>query len=1007
MELEIDAGSGRGEYAVHVVRAPAGGHASGTFTLDVDGILERLPQLEATVLASAVAARRTMPVAEMAVREVGQQLFQALFTREVYGTYRASLGAAQHAGQQLRVVLRLSAPELATMPWETLFDPETETYLCQTEPLLRHIPAPDYNLNPLDVEPPLRILGIVASPRDLPSLDVAAEKEHLARALAGPVSEGRVELVWAKTGTWDDVQSLLLAGPWHVVHFVGHGDYDSRTDEGRIALVGPDGRAAMVRAVRLMALLSVAAPRPRLVVLNSCSSGEMGPSDLFSGTASALVRSGIGAVAAMQFAISDYAAIAFAHGFYAAIANGRTVDEAARVGRISVMASPDGTLEWVTPALYVRGGTTQLFTLKGPRRTPVAVEGTARVGSGSSVESGASVESSTATNTSGGQAAAPANAGSTATNTSGGQAAAPANPGSTASPPDPVKDPRLPTQTAPWASPQVPGSPGQGTQPGANSPQASTGQGYAGQASVGQANDRQADAYRVPQPRAAQEPAMKRAQLRALYVQASAELRARRLEQAVELFEDLLTLEPGYRDAATLRDNARQRLELERTYREALEAEEAEDWLAAADGFAAVQDHPAFPDAASRRQDCERRQRMSDLQGELRYHSSLGSWEAVLDVSAELATVDPLAADPDGLATAAREELEKARPTEPSNVEVAGTGMDAVSGERKPEGSYTAADPPVRPARKMAAFTAPSTDQGQPRRPLKGPGRTTAPSATGPAPSATAGEAGAAPSAPTPATSATAGKASAPPATKDLTPSTSRAEAPAAIPPSNAGVSRGEPSITAAPTLSPSASVSGDGLTTPRWTPLLWGGVALVMAGGLGACFAVYFLWLDDNYWYESGGDGSLRVVYGLVAPLGYVLLALAGLPDRTAAGRVAMVGVVVSGAVFGLSGLNETVDATAVVASFVHAGLGAWAGILALRSRTSTPFGWLLMWPTVTVPLVWVQDKGVFLESWYRTHAYFVLIQLVVVCAAGVGLVVAARRLAAAEKGQQHEQVG
>ncbi|MDR6438448.1 hypothetical protein J2790_003609 [Paenarthrobacter nicotinovorans] len=1004
MELEIDAGSGRGEYAVHVVRAPAGGHASGTFTLDVDGILERLPQLEATVLASAVAARRTMPVAEMAVREVGQQLFQALFTREVYGTYRASLGAAQHAGQQLRVVLRLSAPELATMPWETLFDPETETYLCQTEPLLRHIPAPDYNLNPLDVEPALRILGIVASPRDLPSLDVAAEKEHLARALAGPVAEGRVELVWAKTGTWDDVQSLLLAGPWHVVHFVGHGDYDSRTDEGRIALVGPDGRAAMVRAVRLMALLSVAAPRPRLVVLNSCSSGEMGQSDLFSGTASALVRSGIGAVAAMQFAISDYAAIAFAHGFYAAIANGRTVDEAARVGRISVMASPDGTLEWVTPALYVRGGTTQLFTLKGTPRTPVAVEGTARVGSGASVESSTATSTpggqaaaptdagstaastpggqaaapadagSTATNTSGGQAAVPTNTGSTATSTPGGQAAVPTDKGSTASSPDPVQDPRLPTQTAQLTTPQVPGTPGQGTQPGANSPQANAGQ---------------ANANRVAQPRAAQEQAMKRAQLRALYVQASAELRARRLEQAVELFEDLLTLEPGYLDATTLRDNARQRLELERTYREALEAEETEDWLAAADGFAAVQDHPAFPDAASRRQDCERRQRISDLQGELRYHSSLGSWQAVLDVSAELATVDPLAADPDGLATAAREELEKTRPTDPSNVAVAGTGMDAVSGERKPEGSYTAADPPVRPARKMAAFTPPSTDQGQPRRPLKDPGRTTAPAA------------------PTPATSTTAGKAGAPPATMHSATSTTAAEAPAAIPPSNAGVSRGEPSTTGAPTPGPSAGVPGDGLTTPRWMPLLWGGVALVVAGGLGACFAVYFLWLDDNYWYESGGDGSLRVVYGLVAPLGYVLLAVAGLPDRTAAGRVAMVGVVVSGAVFGLSGLNETVDATAVVASFVHAGLGAWAGLLALRSGTSKPFGWLLMWPTVTVPLVWVQDKGVFLESWYRTHAYFVLIQLVVVCAAGVGLVVAARRLAAAEKGQEHEQVG
>lgn len=874
IELEIDAGSARGEYTVRVVRAPAGGHASGMFTLDVEGILGRLPQLEATVLASAVAARRTMPVAEMAVREVGQQLFQALFTREVYGTYRASLGAAQHAGQQLRVVLRLSAPELATMPWETLFDPETETYLCQTEPLLRHVPAPDYNLNPLDVAPPLRILGIVASPRDLPSLDVTAEKDHLSRALAGPVSEGRVELVWAKSGTWDDVQSMLLAGPWHVVHFVGHGDYDSRTDEGRIALVGPDGRAAMVRAVRLMALLSVAAPRPRLVVLNSCSSGEMGQSDLFSGTASALVRSGIGAVAAMQFAISDSAAIAFAHGFYAAIANGRTVDEAARVGRISVMASPDGTLEWVTPALYVRGGTTQLFTLTGTPRAP------------------ASVESSTAARAPGGQAAEPAHA------------SAPA------SPPGTGQDQSTPAEAAP-----VP----------ATEPQANAGQ------------------------------AMKRAQLRALYVQASAELRARRLEQAVELFEDLLTLEPGYRDATALRDSARHRLELDRTYREALKAEEAEDWLAAADGFAAVQEDPGFPDAAARRQDCERRQRISDLQGELRYHSSLGSWEAVLDVSAELATVDPNAADPDRLATAARAEIEKAKPKEPPPAEAA--EVPPTPGDQRPHGSYTAADLPERPARTKDPTRA-------------NPGPYTAP-----------------------------GPGSQPRSVLNPAPSVTKAEAPAGVPPSTAGLRGSAPGVP--------APVSVGGFAQPLRTPLLWGGVALIVAGGLGACFAVYFLWLDDNYWYESGGDGSLRIVYGLVAPLGYLLLAGAGLPARTTMARVVMTGVVVSGALFGLSGLTETVDPTAVVAGFVHAGFGLWAGILALRSRTSEPYGWLLLWPTVTVPLVWVQDKGVFLESWYRTHAYFVLIQLLVVCAAGIGFVVAARRLRASEKGQEHEQVG
>jgi CHAT domain len=461
IELEISSGSVLGEYVVRVLRAPVGGHAAGTFDLDVDAILNRLGNLEATVLASAAFARRQTPLAERPVREVGQQLFQALFSREVYGTYRASLGAAQQSGRQLRLVLRLGAPQLAALPWEMLFDPETESYLCQTEPLLRHVPAPDYHTNPLAVVPPLRILGVVASPRGLPALDVEAEKEHLARALAGPAAAGRIELVWAQNATWGEVHEQLLAGPWHVLHFIGHGDYDTVTDEGQITLLRADGRADSIEASRFVDLLSTARPVPRLVVLNSCYSGRSGDQDLFAGTAAALVRGGINAVAAMQFTVSDVGAVAFAHGFYAALANGRSIDEAARNGRISMRGASGGTLEWVTPVLYVRGGSTELFTLTGlPAPHPVA-------------------------------AAQP--------------------PAQTPEPDQEMADTRV-----------------------------------------------------------------RDAQLRALYVQASAELRTKHYGPAIELFNDLLTLEPGYRDAGTLRETARDRFIAAQTYLRAREAEDAQ-----------------------------------------------------------------------------------------------------------------------------------------------------------------------------------------------------------------------------------------------------------------------------------------------------------------------------------------------------------------------------------------------------------------------------------------------
>lgn len=371
IELEIGPGSEPGSYEVRVISAAAGGSSSGTLVLDVADMLSRRDLLEAVVLASAV-PRRAVSAAEQPVREVGRQLFQALFAGPVYGMYRASLGAAQQRGKRLRVVLRLTAPELAALPWETLFDPETETYLCRQEPLVRHVPAP-YTADPLEVRPPLRILGLVASPRDLPPLDVEAEKSHLAEALATPIADGLVEVVWVPTATWAGVQTRLLAGEWHVLHFVGHGGYDTRTDEGLLALVGEDGQADLIEAGRLADLLGEAQPAPRLVMLNSCSSGQTGAKDVFSGTAATLVRSGISAVAAMQFAVSDTAAIAFARGFYTAIAHGRSVDEAARSGRISILGAPH-SLEWLTPVLYVRGQATQLFTMTAPpepsRQTP-------------------------------------------------------------------------------------------------------------------------------------------------------------------------------------------------------------------------------------------------------------------------------------------------------------------------------------------------------------------------------------------------------------------------------------------------------------------------------------------------------------------------------------------------------------------------------------------------------------------------------------------------------------
>ena len=365
LEVAIGPGGAPGMFKVEVVASPAG-EASATVELDADALLARRGLLQQAVLASAVPRRRVLPETERPVREVGELLFAGLLgAGEVAGRYRAAAAVAAERGEGLRVVLRIDTPALAGLPWEAMYDQATGGYVCRQDQLVRHVPVASVPA-PLRVRRPLRILGVISSPRGLAALDVEKEQEQLARALARPIVQGLAELHWAPSATWADLQDTLLDGEWHVLHFVGHGDFDPERDEGVLALEREDGRADRVAAHRLVDLLRQARPMPRLVVLNSCSGAAAGVGDLFSGTAAALVRGGVSAVAAMQYEISDPAAVAFARGFYAAIARGRGVDDALSSGRVAILGTGDRTLEWVTPVLYLRGDENRLFTLPAP-----------------------------------------------------------------------------------------------------------------------------------------------------------------------------------------------------------------------------------------------------------------------------------------------------------------------------------------------------------------------------------------------------------------------------------------------------------------------------------------------------------------------------------------------------------------------------------------------------------------------------------------------------------------
>jgi outer membrane protein assembly factor BamD (BamD/ComL family) len=368
-DLEIGIGTGR-NYPVAVLDSPAGeARGSMHFPFDTLVLENRLLTLQNALLRSGGPRRRTLSPEEQAVQDFGRELFEALFIPEVRSCFDVSLREADQQRKGLRLKLRIQSPEMAVLPWEYLYHPGQAEYvsLSTRTPIVRYLEMPQ-RIQPLAVTPPLRILGMIASPSDLPFLDVEREKERIERAIGDLRARGLVDLTWLLGQTWRDLLRAMRQGEWHIFHFVGHGGFDRQTGEGLIALADREGQAARFHAKQLGRLLANHACL-RLVLLNSCEGAKGSERDVFSSTAATLVRRGIPAVLAMQDEITDDAAIEFARQFYEALADGMPVDGAMAEARMALSFAVTNTVEWGTPVLYMRTPDGVLFRLTEATRT--------------------------------------------------------------------------------------------------------------------------------------------------------------------------------------------------------------------------------------------------------------------------------------------------------------------------------------------------------------------------------------------------------------------------------------------------------------------------------------------------------------------------------------------------------------------------------------------------------------------------------------------------------------
>jgi hypothetical protein len=289
---------------------------------------------------------------ESDAEQFGKQLGKWLFAPDIAILYGRLQGRLNNT-KGVRIRLEIRPPELSSLPWEYCYDEIKRDYLAKDRltPIVRYIDRM-YTPDLLEAPRPLKILMVLASPKNLPALDASKELEIMQKAISSLGNEVQLEVVQGSTASISAVHDKIQDFQPHVLHFVGHGQFDG--EKGAIFLVDEEGNNEAWYDYKLASTLRNSSVK--LVVLNACQTAKSSDQRALVGVAPRLVTADIPAVIAMQFAVPDKVALKYTEALYKNLARGQALDEAITQMRIAVhnLSDPALSVLWAVPVLFMR-----------------------------------------------------------------------------------------------------------------------------------------------------------------------------------------------------------------------------------------------------------------------------------------------------------------------------------------------------------------------------------------------------------------------------------------------------------------------------------------------------------------------------------------------------------------------------------------------------------------------------------------------------------------------------
>ncbi|HSD84856.1 MAG TPA: CHAT domain-containing protein [Anaerolineae bacterium] len=296
----------------------------------------------------------------------GQTLFTALFAS---AELMRGWGAAHGRARQVRLQLRIDALELHALPWELLRDDQDLLTADADSPFSRYLTVSREWGQPI-TERPIRGLAVISNPKDieekygLPPTDVALEARTLEPPPPTPSHDsdntkqeresGEPGVRWTflpEPVTLERLEAELRNG-YHLLHFVGHGAFNARTQQAALYLQDAEGNAQRVIDDDFAGMLNRLAAPPHLVVLAACQSATQSMKAAFSGLGPKLVQIGVPAVVAMQENVTVLTARQFAATFYQRLLVHGMVDLAMNEARGTLITN--ARFDAAVPVLFMR-----------------------------------------------------------------------------------------------------------------------------------------------------------------------------------------------------------------------------------------------------------------------------------------------------------------------------------------------------------------------------------------------------------------------------------------------------------------------------------------------------------------------------------------------------------------------------------------------------------------------------------------------------------------------------